>query len=140
MYNVKVKFSGDGISGKDVFVGNIDSGATGTIDGMVTGESEVPAGSKCKMTMTYEDESGKSFSQEKEFEIEVTPMTDDDTEMVGTVDEAQKSVPVIPIVIAVIVVAAVVIALVVIRKKKKKQLAQEEEDLADEVDRLTEDE
>ena len=141
MYNVKVKFSGGGISGKDVFVGNIDSGATGTIDGMVTGESEVPAGSKCKMTMTYEDESGKSFSQEKEFEIEVTPMADDDnTEMVGTVDEAQKSVPVIPIVIAVIVVAAVVIALLVIRKKKKKQLAQEEEDLADEVDRLTEDE
>lgn len=141
LYNVKVKFSGDGISGKDVFVGNIDSGATGTIDGMLTGESEVPAGSKCKMTMTYEDESGKSFSSEKEFTMEVTPMAEEDnTEMVGTVGEEQKSVPVIPIVIAVIVLAAVVIAVVVIRKKKKKQLTQEEEDLADEVDRLTEDE
>ena len=65
---------------------------------------------------------------------------EDNTAMVGTVGEEQKSVPVIPIVIAVIVLAAVVIALVVIRKKKKKQATQEEEDLADEVDRLTEDE
>lgn len=141
LYNVKVKFSGDGITGKDVFVGNVDSGATGTIDGMLTGESEMPAGSKCKMTVTYEDESGKSFSTEKDFEIEVTPMAEtDDATMVGPVEEQQKSVPVIPIVIAAIVLAAVVITLVVIRRKKKKQLAQEEEDLADEVDRLTEDE
>ena len=41
---LKSNFQGDGISGKDVFVGNVDSGATGTIDGMLMGESEVPAG------------------------------------------------------------------------------------------------
>ena len=140
LYNVKIKFSGDGISGKDVFVGNVDSGATGTIDGMLMGESEVPAGSKCKMTMTYEDESGKSFTAEKEFEMEVTPvMDDDDTTMVGAVEEEEKSTPIIPIVV-VVIVAAVVIAVLVVRKKKKKQLALEEEDLADEVDRFTEDE
>ena len=141
LYNVKIKFSGDGISGKDVFVGNVDSGATGTIDGMLMGESEVPAGSKCKMTMTYEDESGKSFTAEKEFEMEVTPvMDDDDTTMVGAVAEEEKSTPIIPIVVVVIVAAAVVTAVLVVRKKKKKQLALEEEDLADEVDRFTEDE
>lgn len=140
LYNVKIKFSGDGISGKDVFVGNVDSGATGTIDGMLMGESEVPAGSKCKMTMTYEDESGKSFTAEKEFEMEVTPvMDDDDTTMVGAVEEEEKSTPIIPIVV-VVIVALVVIAVLVVRKKKKKQLALEEEDLVDEVDRFTEDE
>ena len=30
LYNVKVKFAGDGISAKDVFVGNVESGATVT--------------------------------------------------------------------------------------------------------------
>ena len=48
LYNVKAKFMGDGISAKEVFVGNLDSGATGNIDGMLTGESEIMPGTKCK--------------------------------------------------------------------------------------------
>lgn len=141
LYNVKVKFSGDGISGKDVFVGNVESGATGTVDGMLTGESEVPAGTKCKMTVSYEDESGKVSTAEKEFEMEVTPAADQGAEMTGMEAQGQqKSFPVIPVVIAVVVLAAVVVAVMLVRRKKRKQALLIEEDLADEVDRFTEDE
>lgn len=141
LYNVKVKFTGDGISAKDVFVGNVDSGATGTIDGMIKGESEVPAGSKCKMTVSYEDETGKESSKEEEFELEVIPAMTDDA--VNTMEEPmteEKGFPVFPVVIGVIVIAVVGIVVLLVRRKKKKQAWAEEEDLADEVDRFTEDE
>lgn len=140
LYNVKASFVGDGIKGKDVFVGNLESGATGTIDGMLTAESEIPAGTKCKMVVTYEDVSGNVSTTEKEFELEVLPMAADDMPADAAPVEQKASIPVIPIVIGVLVVAGVVLTIVLLRRKKKKQMLAEEEDLADEVDRLTEDE
>lgn len=143
LYNVKVKFSGDGISGKDVFVGNLDSGATGTIDGMLTGESEIMPGTKCKMVVTYEDESGNSSSTEEEFELQVTaPMEMDmsDMEMMGEMPVEEKGFPVVPAAIGAVVLLIVVVSVVLVRRKKKKRALAEEEDLADEVDRFTEDE
>lgn len=144
LYNVKAKFLGDGISGKDVFVGNLDSGATGTIDGMLTGESEVSPGTKCKMIVTYEDESGNQSSTEKEFELEVMPAMEMDMnmdmEMMGAVPMEEKGFPVIPVVIGAVIVLIVVVSVVLLRRRKKKRALAEEEDLADEVDRFTEDE
>lgn len=141
LYNVKVKFTGDGISAKDVFVGNVESGATGIIDGMIMGESEVIAGSKCKMTVSYEDETGKESSIEEEFELEVLPaMTDDAVNMMSEPVVEEKGFPVIPVVAGVIVIAAVGMIVLLARRKKRKQAWAEEEDLADEVDRFTEDE
>lgn len=144
LYNVKAKFLGDGISGKDVFVGNLDSGATGTIDGMLTGESEVSLGTKCKMIVTYEDESGNQSSTEKEFELEVMPAMETDMdmgmEMMGEMPMEEKGFPVIPVVIGAVIVLIVVVSVVLLRRRKKKRALAEEEDLADEVDRFTEDE
>lgn len=140
LYNVKASFVGDGIKGKDVFVGNLESGATGTIDGMLTAESEIPAGTKCKMVVTYEDVSGNVSTTEKEFELEVLPMAADDMPADAATVEQKASISVVPIVIGVLVVAGVVLTIVLLRRKKKKQMLAEEEDLADEVDRLTEDE
>ncbi len=140
LYNVKVKFAGDGISAKDVFVGNVESGATGTIDGMLTGESEIPAGTKCKMIVSYEDEAGKVSTKEEEFELEVLPAVTEDVEMMTEAPVEEKGFPILPVVVGVIVVAAVVVTVILIRRKKKKQAWEEEEDLVDEVDRFTEDE
>lgn len=140
LYNVKASFVGDGIKGKDVFVGNLESGATGTIDGMLTAESEIPAGTKCKMVVTYEDVSGNVSTTEKEFELEVLPTAADDMPADAAPVEQKASMPVVPIVIGVLVVAGVVLTVVLLRRKKKKQMLADEEDLADEVDRLTEDE
>lgn len=143
LYNVKVKFAGDGLSAKEVFVGNLDSGATGSIDGMLTGESEIMPGTKCKMIVTYEDESGNASSTEKEFELVVTAameMDMGDMEMMGEMPVEEKGFPVIPVAVGAAIVLVVVVAVVLTRRRKKKRALAEEEDLADEVDRFTEDE
>lgn len=143
LYNVKVKFVGDGISGNDVFVGNLDSGATGTIDGMLAGEAEIMPGTKCKMVVTYEDESGNPSSTEKEFELQVTaPMEMDMSgmEMMGEMPAEEKKFPVIPVAVGAVILLIVIASVVLIRRRKKKRALAEEEDLADEVDRFTEDE
>ncbi len=142
LYNVKAKFMGDGISARDVFVGNLDSGATGSIDAMLTGESEI-SGTKSKMVITYEDESGNVSSTEKEFQLDVTPvmeMEPMDMEAMGGMTEDEKGFPVIPAAIAAAIILAVVLTIVLLRRRKKKRALAEEEDLADEVDRFTEDE
>ena len=139
LYNVKVKFSGDGISAKDVFVGNVDSGASGMIDGMLTGESEMPAGTKCKMVVSYEDESGNVSTIEEEFEFEVTPAVQEDFGAVVNVPE-EKSFSMTPVVVVIVLVIVAATSVILIRRKKKKAALAEEEDLADEVDRFTEDE
>ena len=92
------------------------------------------------MVVTYEDVSGNVSTTEKEFELEVLPMAADDMPADAAPVEQKASIPVIPIVIGVLVVAGVVLTIVLLRRKKKKQMLAEEEDLADEVDRLTEDE
>ncbi len=137
LYNVKVTFSGDGISAKDVFVGNVESGATGTIDGMITGESEIPAGTKCKMVVSYEDEAGRVSSKEEQFELEVLPATVEESGMMKDVPVEEKGFPIVPIIIGVV---AIVVVVILIRRRKKKLAWAEEEDLADEVERFTEDE
>ena len=134
-----MKFSGDGISAKDVFVGNVDAGASGMIDGMLTGESEMPAGTKCKMVVSYEDESGNVSTIEEEFEFEVTPAVQEDFGAAVDVPE-EKSFSMMPVVVVLVLVIVTATAVILIRRKKKKAALAEEEDLADEVDRFTEDE
>lgn len=140
LYNVKVKFSGDGISGSDVFVGNVESGATGVIDAMIAGENEIPAGTKCKMIVSYEDESGNVSTKEETFEMEVAAAVQDDMTMMENVTAEESGFPALPAAIAVIAAAGAAAAVVLIRRRKKKKAMEEEEDLADEVARFTEDE
>lgn len=140
LYNVKVKFQGDGIEAKEVFIGNVDSGATGSIDGIVTATQESSGDQKFKMIATYEDESGKVSTAEKEFTMQITPeqLPMDVSQMTDV--PAEKGLPIIPIIIGLIVVTAVVVTVFMIRRKKKRMKSVEEEDLLDEVDRFTEDE
>ncbi|EEA80273.1 hypothetical protein CLONEX_03879, partial [[Clostridium] nexile DSM 1787] len=140
LYNVKAKFEGEGIKSKEIFVGNVESGATASIDGMITGESETTGDGKVKMIVTYEDESGAVFTTEKELTLLVTaPMTDDmmnESEMV----EQEKAFPIIPVIVGVIIIGVIVVVVIVKKKKEKKRRAEEEEILEDELNRLTENE
>ncbi len=139
LYNVKAKFEGEGISGQDVFVGNVESGATGTIDGMINGDTERSMDQPCKMIVTYEDEAGNESKVEQEFNMEVTAAVDD-TAMPMEEENQSKGLPIVPILILILVVVVVVVAIVITKRKKKKRAQLEEEDLMDEVDRFTEDE
>lgn len=141
LYNVKVKIQGDGIEAKDIFVGNVESGATGMIDGILTAVDEKREEEMCRMVISYEDESGKQAVTEKEFSLTVTQaqpasgMTNQEVEM-----EVPKKFPALPILTA---AGAVILAVSVVlwrRKKRKNMALLEEEELLNEVDRFTEDE
>lgn len=140
LYNVKAKFEGMGIKGKEVFVGNVDSGATASIDGMITGEEETAPDNKVKMTVTYEDEGGALSSVEKEFTLPVIQAAPMDEMTMMPEMQAEKKFPVIQVVIGVVVVAGIIAGVVIYKKKKKKALQNEEDELADEIDRPSEDE
>lgn len=143
LYNVKARFEGEGLKSKELFVGNVEPGATAVIDGMVTGEAVTTGDGKAKLLITYEDETGAISTAEKELTLMVTePVPEDaimdDPSMMEP--EEEKGFPVIPIVIAVLVVVAIVVFVLVKKHKKKKANEEEEEFLEDELDRLTEDE
>lgn len=140
LYNVKAKFQGEGIEAKEVFVGNVDSGATGSIDGILTATQETAVDQKFKMVVSYEDNAGNPATVEKEFSLQITPAQAPVDMMSADIETEKQGVPVIPIVIGAIVVAAVVVTAIILKKRKKKKESVEEEDLLNEVDRFTEDE
>ena len=143
MYNVKVRFESDAIEGQEQFLGNLDSGASGVIDGIVTAVAESYDESNCKLILTYEDDAGNETSVEQPFTMTVTAMEEmTGMEMMGEIPEETPSspLPMILAAVAVIVVIAVIAAVVIVKLRKKKRLAEEEEELMDEVERFTEDE
>ena len=141
LYNVKATFEGKNIKKSEVFIGNVESGATGSIDAMLEGKKVSDGPAKVTMTLSYEDESGNISKTTKDLTLEVTEKVDDEAMATDVPEEeTQKSFPVIPVVIVVLIIAAVA-AVVILKKRKKKQLAEsEEEELLDELERSSEDE
>ena len=142
MYNVKVRFEGDAIEGQEQFIGNLDSGSTGTIDGIVTAVEESYEESNCKLVLTYEDDAGNVSTVEQEFTMTVNAVEEImDMGMSNMTEEEPGSpVPGILLAAAAVIVIGIILAAVLIKNRKKKKLAAEEEELMDEVERLTEDE
>ena len=141
LYNVKATFEGKNIKKSEVFIGNVESGATGSIDAMLEGKKVSDGPAKVTMTLSYEDESGNISTTTMDLTLEVTEKVDDEAMATDVPEEeTQKSFPVIPVVIVVLLIAAVA-AVVILKKRKKKQLAEsEEEELLDELERSSEDE
>lgn len=140
LHNVKARFEGDGIKGKEIFIGNVEPGATASIDGMVTGETESVAAGAAKMIVTYEDEASVLATVEKELVLPVTAQNMDMPVSTESEPEEKKGLPIIPIAIGAVVVAGLATIIILIKRKKKKAKALEEGDLKDEIDRLVEDE
>lgn len=131
LYNVSVQMESDSITGGDAFVGNLDAGATGNVDLMVTGVQETTDNGEIKIVITYEDQDGKSDVYEASCNLFVTPESELVDGMLGEMPDEKTSSGVnvwmiLGIVVAVIVVLAIVIVIWNKRKHKK------EEDFADE--------
>ena len=140
LYNVKAEFSGEGIKTETVFVGNVESGSSATIDAMIEGESVTAGPGTMKMTLSYEDESGTVSTTEQTFELEVTEdMAMTDMAMTDYEIEDQGGFPVLPVGIAVILAAGAAVTAILYRRKKKKRIMEEEE-MIHEFDGLAEDE
>ena len=140
LYNVKVTFEGTCIKKEEVFLGNVESGATASIDAMLEGAQATAGPANVTMTVSYEDEAGKISTTTKELQIEVMEMMEDMSMMSGMdMPEEEKGFPVIPVAVIAGIVLLVIIIVVVRKKRKKRQRLNEEEELLDELDRSSED-
>ncbi len=133
LYNVQVKFHADSVDEASAFVGNLQSGATGNVDIMLTGIAPTMDDGTVIMEISYEDDAGNVTKEEKTITLFVTEMIMDDMmggdmmdgDMMGDgmMSEEQsgsKKGLIIGIVVGVIVVAiAGVVVFLQIRKKKK---------------------
>lgn len=140
LYNLKVAFEADSISGGDTFVGKIEPGGTGNVDAMVTGQQMTEDEGKVKVVISYEDDAGNVTTDEKELELFVTEdMSEDfvmdDVYMDEEVVSSSEIGKVIIILVVVIVVAVAGLILFLKLKKKKK----ESDELADDLDDLLSD-
>lgn len=143
MYNVKVGFEGDAIEGQELFLGNLESGATGMVDGIVTALAESYEENNCRLVLSYEDDAGNVTQTKQEFTMTVTQPADDmvmeDDFPVMDEEEPGGHTGLIIALIAGVVLAGGTAAVVIIRHRKKKA-GREEEEWFDEVERSAEDE
>lgn len=125
LYNVQVKFEADSVEGGDTFIGNLQPGATGNVDAMVSGIAASMDDGTVKAVITYEDEAGNQTREEKDINILVSDMPVDDgmTDMPMPDEDMEKPGVNVGVIIgiaaAVIVLAAAIVAVLKIRKKKK---------------------
>lgn len=78
LYNVKVSADSEFVSSGDAFVGNLDSGATGSVDMYVNGLAPTTDDGTVKLNISYEDETGEATVIEKTVSLYVSePMMDD---------------------------------------------------------------
>ena len=158
LYNVKVSFEGDSVSGGEAFLGKIEAGGTGNVDVTVTGEKGTAEGEKPKVVITYEDDAGNQSEYKEEIDLTVTggEMSDkermdaeqaayyeitDDEEGDDYIDEFdvedgtrpgwQKALPFV--VVGAALIAVIVIIITFISKAKKKKEEKEDLELLDEL-------
>ncbi len=138
IYNVNISFQGDSITGGEAFKGNLDSGATANVDVMVTGVAQTMDDGTVKAIISYENEKGKVFTIEKEFNLFVSePMPIDDIPDLdpSIMDDPNMMNPTNPnmkwYIIGGIGAAVVIIAVVVIIIRKRKKRKQELEGMDD---------
>ena len=127
LYNVQVKFHADSIEEASAFVGNLQSGATGNVDVMLTGAAATMDDGTITMEISYEDEAGNVTTTEKSCTLFVSEevyddMMPEDMMMEGMEEEQSGSGAGLIVGIIVIFVIAAIVSLVVflqIRRKKK---------------------
>lgn len=147
LYNVQVKTESDTVSGGDAFIGNLDSGATGSVDIYVIGQSATMDEGLIRLQISYEDETGAPTVIEKEVSLFVNEsMMEDftgDDMMMGDdpmMDEAGagSTGTYAAVVVGVIVIAGIIGAVIYMKRKKKKEQQSLEEDILDLDDDKTE--
>ena len=137
LYNVSVKTDSEFFSGGDCFVGNLDSGATGSVDMYLTGEAATTDDGTVKLQITYEDETGAPTTVEKEISLFVTePVYDDgmydDTAMPdGDTGNGMGIGGKIAVVVVILIAAGVAGAVIVMKRKKKKEQQNLEDNIMD---------
>ncbi len=125
LYNVIATVKGDGIDEMSSFIGNVESGKSGSVD-IITLASEVTnEASQTYLYVTYEDIDGNKQEMEQEIALSIsTPVYDD---LVMVKGEEKKSIDwtVVKWLVGTIVVVAVVAFFVIRRVRRKRKLLEE---------------
>ena len=142
LYNVKAIFEGAGIDTEEIFVGNVEPGATASIDAMVKGVKESTDDNTVTMTMTYENEEGEVFTEVKELQLNVNApeAPEEMAEMIGEMPEEEKGFPMAPVIGLIVVLAGIASTVFIMKKRRQKKNRNEEEELLYELDGTSEDE
>ena len=133
LYNVKVSFAADSISGGDTFLGNLDPGATGNVDAYVMAEAATMDDGAVKILISYEDEEGNAAVLEESMTLFVSEpyyeeMFFDDPMMEG-MEEEKSGIGGWLIGIFAVAAAAAGVVVAFVLKKKKSAKAQHQEEL-----------
>lgn len=142
LYNVRATFEGKSIEKEEVFVGNVESGATASIDAMLKGAQPSQGPEPVTMTMSYENEEGEATMEQKELMLEVTDAAEEGMEQMIPIDEEEQGggFPIVPVVIAIGVIGMAAAAVIILKERKKRMRKNEEEDFLYELDGSSEDE
>ena len=142
LYNVQVKMYADSVEETTAFVGNLNSGATGNVDVMVTGAAATMDDGTVNVDISYEDNAGNVTTEEKEITLFVNePMMDDmmmgDDGMMGgdmMMDDGEGGNPktglIVGSVSGAVVLAGVGLGVFLKLRKKKKAALLEAQELA----------
>ena len=143
LYNVQVKFIADSVAEASAFVGNLQSGNTGNVDVMLTGQTATMDDGIVKLEISYEDDAGNVTTEEKEITLFVNePMMDDmmmgDDGMMGgdmMMDDGEGGNPKTGIIVGsvsgAVVLAGVGLGVSLKLRKKKKAALLEAQELAE---------
>lgn len=140
VYNVSVTFEGDSITGGESFEGNLESGATANVDTMVTGIAATMDEGYITAIISYENEKGEIFTQEKEIQLYVTepyvPEMNFDESMMWdeSMLEETSAQPILSgwiilaAVGAVVAISLIVVIVIIVKHRKRKKLEEEVDD------------
>ena len=123
LYNLMAKFSADSIKENEAYVGNIKPGESGNVDVNLTGKEVTTDDGKINLTISYEDENGNIKEETRDFILNVTKATEEETDITGPdiTDNKGKHFNIVPFIIAGAAVAAVVILIIVVKRLKHKK-------------------
>ncbi len=142
LYNVSARIEDPSIANAEAFVGNLDAGATGSVDMMALGAAESTGDGTVKILVKYEDQDGNQETFESSCMVFVSPamaaddMPMDDLGMEGMEEGKTNGNLKWWILGGVGVAAVIIIAAVMVKRKHKKEKEWADEILGSDKDEL----
>lgn len=144
LYNVMVRFEADSVQLAETYVGNVKPGETGNVDCMLVGMAPTMDDGTVKVLISYEDENGTVYSEEKSLVLfvseDMSSMEDMNMDAFGDMpmeepgffEKHQKLL--LPAALAVIALLIGVIVVLLVKEQKRRKaleadLMEDDEDL-----------
>lgn len=127
LYNVTAKVWGEVIEEQDTYIGNLESGKRGTIDVLTraTNISDPNTAYTNRILISYEDKTGKIYSEEFPIKIEVKQPVYENLEKIKETPDYSGIVRMIIWILAAAGVIAFIIWLLIRRRKQKQRILEE---------------